>query len=173
MALGAATLPDALAAGPAAARSGSPLVLIDGRNPGGAPVTTDWLGRHAEGLKVVGGTAVIADAVVDGLPDPVRLAGPERYTTAAAVLNHARAIDLSFDTLVLATGANFPDSLTGGPVAAALDGVVVLVNGLDPAAPGAALGHALSQRASIQRVIGLGGTAVVSDAFLAAVGTAS
>ena len=73
----------------------------------------------------------------------------------------------------LATGANFPDSLTGGPVAAALDGVVVLVNGLDPAAPGAALGHALSQRASIQRVIGLGGTAVVSDAFLAAVGTAS
>jgi putative cell wall-binding protein len=59
--------PDALAAGPAAARSGSPLVLIDGRNPGGAPVTTDWLGRHAEGLKVVGGTAVITDDVVDSL----------------------------------------------------------------------------------------------------------
>lgn len=59
--------PDALAAGPAAARSGSPLLLIDGRNPAGAPASTDWLGRHAEGLKVVGGTAVITEDVVDAL----------------------------------------------------------------------------------------------------------
>ncbi|WP_341250871.1 penicillin acylase family protein [Euzebya pacifica] len=163
---------DAVSVTGVAARTHRPILFVTRDEIPQATVDTiDALG--IERVAVVGGTAVITDAVVDGLPDPVRLAGPERYTTAAAVLNHARAIDLSFDTLVLATGANFPDSLTGGPVAAALDGVVVLVNGLDPAAPGAALGHALSQRASIQRVIGLGGTAVVSDAFLAAVGTAS
>ncbi|WP_108667521.1 penicillin acylase family protein [Euzebya rosea] len=163
---------DAVSITGVAARTHRPILFVTRDEiPRATADTIEALG--IERVAVVGGTAVIADAVMERLPSPTRLAGPERYTTAEAVLNHARAIGLSFDTLVLATGANFPDSLTGGPVAAALDGVVVLVNGLDPAAPGAALGHALSQRASVKRVIGLGGTAVISDAFLAAVPTAS
>ncbi len=56
--------PDALAAGPAAARSGSPLLLIDGENPAGSPESVTWLEEHADSLVVVGGPAVITDEAV-------------------------------------------------------------------------------------------------------------
>lgn len=58
--------PDALAAGPAAARSGSPLLLLDGRRPGGAPDAEAWLVEAAERIHeatVVGGTAAITEDV--------------------------------------------------------------------------------------------------------------
>ncbi len=59
--------PDALAAGPAAAVSGSPLVLIDGLDIDGAPSSAGWLQDQAEELVVVGGEAVISDDVAAGL----------------------------------------------------------------------------------------------------------
>ncbi len=59
--------PDALAAGPAAALSGSPLVLVDGLEPGGSPESRAWLAEHAASLVVVGGEAVITDEVAAGL----------------------------------------------------------------------------------------------------------
>ncbi|WP_370326954.1 cell wall-binding repeat-containing protein [Euzebya sp.] len=59
--------PDALAAGPAAAASGSPLVLVDGRTPGGAPASEQWLRGNAGQLLVVGGEHAVADAVASSL----------------------------------------------------------------------------------------------------------
>ncbi len=59
--------PDALAAGPAAARSGSPLVLVDGLAVAGAPDSADWLAANAGSLVVVGGQAAITDDVAEGL----------------------------------------------------------------------------------------------------------
>lgn len=59
--------PDALAAGPAAALSRSPLVLIDGLDAAGAPSSAGWLADQAEELVVVGGTAVISDEVAENL----------------------------------------------------------------------------------------------------------
>lgn len=59
--------PDALAAGPAAALAGSPLLLVDGKNAAGAPASAEWLQDNAEGLLVVGGAAVITDAVAEAL----------------------------------------------------------------------------------------------------------
>lgn len=58
--------PDALAAGPAAAREGAPLLLIDGRQAGGAPEPEEWVGDRTEDLDdavAVGGTAAITEAV--------------------------------------------------------------------------------------------------------------
>jgi putative cell wall-binding protein len=58
--------PDALAAGPAAASLGAPLLLIDGREPGGAPEPDGWLGANRHDLDqaaVVGGSSAITDAV--------------------------------------------------------------------------------------------------------------
>jgi putative cell wall-binding protein len=58
--------PDALAAGPAAARLGAPLVLVDGRRAGGAPEPEAWLAdetrRIEEGI-VVGGVAAVSEDV--------------------------------------------------------------------------------------------------------------
>lgn len=59
--------PDALAAGPAAALAGSPLVLVDGLDVAGAPDSAEWLQDNAEGLLVVGGESVVTDAVAGAL----------------------------------------------------------------------------------------------------------
>jgi putative cell wall-binding protein len=59
--------PDALAAGPAAAASGSPLVLVDGLDAAGSPASNQWLGSNADALVVVGGDAVVSDQVIAAL----------------------------------------------------------------------------------------------------------
>jgi putative cell wall-binding protein len=61
--------PDALAAGPAAALAGSPLVLIDGTDVGGSPASAAWIDQHAESLNVVGGEAAISSHVANNLAD--------------------------------------------------------------------------------------------------------
>jgi putative cell wall-binding protein len=58
--------PDALAAGPAAARRGGPLLLVDGERVGGSAPADAWLDAHVgrlERVAVVGGTAAVADDV--------------------------------------------------------------------------------------------------------------
>ncbi len=54
--------PDALAAGPAAARAGAVLLLVDGPVPGGGPTAAGWLAANApvEELTIVGGAAAVA-----------------------------------------------------------------------------------------------------------------
>ncbi len=110
-------------------------------------------------IVVVGGTAVIPDAMVDHLgsctPDSVRrIAGPNRYETAAALADEWE----SADTVFLATGLNYPDALGGGPVAALLNAPMLLTERDDiPWATDAAL-----SRVSPNRIILLGGTAVIS-----------
>jgi putative cell wall-binding protein len=60
--------PDALAAGPAAARNDAPLLLVDGLTPGASPDTDAWLAGAAstlDGAVLVGGSAAISDPVRD------------------------------------------------------------------------------------------------------------
>lgn len=120
-----------------AARTATPLLLTESAAlPPGTAAALDSLGASA--TVVLGGTAVVSDDVLAELPGPMRIAGPDRYATAAAILRHARSLGLDFDALALATGENFPDGLTTGALAGALDGVVVLVRGLcrqSPALP--------------------------------------
>ena len=70
---------------------------------------------------VVGGTGVVSSSVQSAIAQAVpkatirRVAGANRYETAAAL---ARA-DATIPTIAyVATGANFPDALAAGPVAA-------------------------------------------------------
>jgi putative cell wall-binding protein len=86
-----------------------------------------------------------------------RVSGPDRYTTAAAISAASFAPGVS--TAVLATGAVFPDALTGGPYAARFGGPVLLVRSDSiPAATAAEL-----QRLRPQRIVVLGGTGSVSN----------
>ena len=58
--------PDALAAGPAAAREGAPLLLIDGRAVAGAPEPEAWVSRRSAQIDdavAVGGQAAISEDV--------------------------------------------------------------------------------------------------------------
>lgn len=122
--------PDALAAAPAAARDGAPILLVE---PGFVPdPTAEELARLApRQVVVLGGESVVEPAVAEQLSDAadaevVRWAGPSRYDTAAEVVRrtHDRA-----DVVVVATGAAFPDGLAAGPAAVAEDAPLVLSDG--------------------------------------------
>lgn len=69
------SFPDALAAGPAAARAGSALLLVDGQVRGGAPEAEAWIAEHAarlDGAVVVGGRAAITEDVAARIAELLR-----------------------------------------------------------------------------------------------------
>ena len=65
--------PDGLTAGPAAAASGDPLLLVDGDNLRGLDAARTWFANHAgllERVTAAGGPAAISNAVLGALTDP-------------------------------------------------------------------------------------------------------
>ena len=155
--------PDALAAGPAAARSGGPVLLTQGSSVPAATATE--LARLKPGrIVVLGGSAVVSDAVVAQLRAyatsgvATRIAGADRYATAART--SAATFTAGVPVAYVATGASFPDALAGGVAAGRQGGPVLLVSGTSiPFATATELA-----RLKPGRVVVLGGTAVISDA---------
>jgi len=122
---------DALAAGPAAAAQGGPVLLV---RPDAIPeATATELRRLAPGrIVVLGGTKAVSDLVATQLRlfttgEVRRLRGPDRYGTAAAVT--AYAFTRRVDTIYVATGAGFADALAGAPAAAQDGSPLLLVEG--------------------------------------------
>ena len=121
--------PDALAAGPAAAAGKGPLLLT---NRAGLPqATADELARlNPARIVVVGGEGSVSGAVFNQLvaahPSATidRIAGSSRYATSAAISADVFAEGLA--KVYIATGDNFPDSLSGA-APAARDGSPVLL----------------------------------------------
>ncbi|MFF1572631.1 cell wall-binding repeat-containing protein [Leifsonia sp. NPDC058292] len=126
-----ADYPDALAAGPAAAKRGGPLLLTA---PGALPaIVAAEITRLAPGTIVVaGGAAPVSDAVLKQLHQAApsatltRAAGIDRYATSRAVVSDAFT---TADTVYLASGTNFPDALSGGGAAGSKGAPTLLVNG--------------------------------------------
>lgn len=81
-------------------------------------------------VAVVGGTAVIDDAVIEELRDlgieVTRLAGPNRFATSVAVASDALDRRSGLVPLIVASGEDFPDALSAGALAARRGGVLVL-----------------------------------------------
>lgn len=110
---------DALAAGPAAHADGLPVLLTDPStlSPEAAGAIEELGIEH---LVVVGGTAAVsknvADAAAAAGPSVERVAGANRYATAAAFADFSLD-ELGFgDSAVdLATGEKFADALAAGP----------------------------------------------------------
>lgn len=133
---------DALAGVPAAIRAGGPLLLTRGdRIPGATAAELSRL-RPAR-IMVLGGTGVVSAAVLSGLqayaPSVTRLAGADRYATAAAI---SRAAFPTSSGAYLASGVTFPDALAGGPAAGATRAPMLLATASSlPAATAAELGR--------------------------------
>ncbi|MGN6331989.1 MAG: S8 family serine peptidase [Motilibacteraceae bacterium] len=108
--------PDALSAGVAAAHLGGAVMLTAGAVPVSA--TTDYLAAHPGDHYAVGGSAAVADPAAE----PVM--GADRYGTAAAVATRFFPAPAA---VTVASGAGFADALSGGPLAAALGGPLLLV----------------------------------------------
>ncbi len=117
--------PDALAGAPAAAASGSPILLV-GQDTIPAPTAQELARLGPSSTVVLGGSAVVSDAVAAQLPGTVtRLAGPDRYSTAVAISK--ATFSPGVPVIYLATGENFPDALAGGAIAGLEGGPILLV----------------------------------------------
>jgi len=155
-----ATYPDALTGGAAAARRGAPVLLVKGSAI--PPVTLAEIQRlRPQRIVVLGGTSVVSGAVLNQLATLApggasRLAGADRYATAAAISR--ASFPVSVPVAYVATGADYPDALGGVPAAGVEGGPVLLVQ---PNALPAATKTEL-QRLRPQRIVVLGGTSAVS-----------
>ncbi len=155
--------PDALAAGPAAAKLGGPVLLVERtRIPA---VTAAELRRLRPGrIIVAGGSSVVASTVVSGLnayaPWVTRQSGANRYATAAAV--SAATFPSRVPVVYIATGGNYPDALAAGPATGLRGGPVLLVAANEiPAQTAAEL-----RRLKPSRIVVAGGSSVVSNVVL-------
>ncbi|HET6379788.1 MAG TPA: M14 family zinc carboxypeptidase [candidate division Zixibacteria bacterium] len=162
--------PDALAAAPIATRRGG--VLLFTKRTELPAVTADELTRlNPPEVVLVGGTVAI-DAAIEAqvkaaLPSVAvrRVAGADRYETAA------KLADQGFDpgqasVALLASGQNFPDALAAAAIAAEIGAPVLLVKRDALPAATAAMLRTLKPGTGVVA----GGTQVVSDAVLGAIG---
>jgi putative cell wall-binding protein len=157
--------PDALAAGPAAYVLGGQVLLV-GRDGIPAAVAGELARLRPSQIRVLGGSAVVSDAVLNALKayshNPViRLAGMTRYDTAAKVAD--TAFEDYTGRVFIASGAGFPDALAGGAAAGAEAAPIVLstATGL-PAQSVVALGSM-----NPTGFVLLGGTGVLGPAVVA------
>jgi len=162
-----ANFPDALAAGPVAAAQDGPLLLVpqDGVLP---PIVGAELARlNPSKVNIAGGTAAVSLSVETqlkgfGAGTVLRLAGPDRYGTAAQLAALTGGLG---KTVFIATGASFPDALGGSAAAGALGGALMLTGGSAlPVATASALTNGKPAK-----VVILGGQAVISPAVFSQV----
>lgn len=152
-----ADFPDALAGAARAGTVGSPVLLVQ---PGAVPsVTRAEIERLApERIVVLGGPVAVSEAVADELGAygvVERIAGPDRYGTAAQV-----AADLPASPEVLvATGQDWPDALAGAARAGAAGSPVLLVS--TTGVPSATSGSL--DRLDPDRIVVLGGPVAVDE----------
>lgn len=159
--------PDALAAGPLAGLRGGPVLLT---RPDQLPAATaNELSRlRPQQIVVLGSDSAVSPAVVQALQtysvQPVqRLAGVDRYATAAAVSESQFGAGVA--AAFVATGGNYPDALAGGPAAIKLGGPMLLTR---PDALPSSTANELS-RLRPQRIYLLGGEAAISAAVASAI----
>ena len=152
--------PDALAAGPAGARGGGPVLLTRGTDvPESTAAALEQL--DPANIVVLGGAGVISDGVVAQLQQytagsVVRVAGQDRFETAAAV---AANFPVGVPLVYVANGLDFPDALAGGATAGSFDSPLLLVhpNGI-PASTAAQL-----ERLDPGLIVIAGGASAVSE----------
>lgn len=157
--------PDALAAGPAAAEVGGPVILIPGKSATVGDPTLALLDTlDTTTVYIAGGTGVVSQAIENQLEaSPLittdRLSGADRIATAIAIND---AIFGASAEVYLATGFGFADALGGGAAAASV-GAPLYLSG--PAClPSAVLASINDRTASTVYV--LGGPSVLSNNVL-------
>lgn len=112
------TFADALPGSYLAAKKKAPILLI---GAGNASAISDYVNENLKAggtVYVLGGTGVIHDEWISGMPNVIRLGGADRYETNLKILKAAGVSDASI--VLVCTGANFADSLsasaTGQPI---------------------------------------------------------
>jgi putative cell wall-binding protein len=148
-----ASFPDALGGSAAAGRLNGALLLTDISALPTETISALTSGQPAK-VVILGGEAVISDAVIQQVQTVLRSAsverwsGADRYATAAAISSNTYPQGAA--TAYLASGVNYPDALAGAPVAA-LAGALLLLTQKD-CVPAATLGEPHTLSCSAARV---------------------
>ncbi|USQ81441.1 cell wall-binding repeat-containing protein [Ornithinimicrobium faecis] len=107
------SLVDALSVSGPAAANGTPVLLVQQDHV--PQVTAGALEDYASTL-AIGGPVAISEEVVGELPEAERVAGDDRYDTAAAIADHYVAAGMSATSVAVSSGLdlNIVDALPGG-----------------------------------------------------------
>ncbi|MDO9398846.1 MAG: cell wall-binding repeat-containing protein [Herbiconiux sp.] len=155
--------PDALSASAAAGHLGSPVLLVG--TGGVSPAVRDELTRLAPAdIVLVGGRNTVSDAVFDDLKriaPVIRIGSADRYAVSADLAE--RVFRPAAPTVYIASGAVFPDALSGSAPAGLGHGPVLLVNRDSVPATVQERIRALAPA----RIVVLGGPNTISDAVVA------
>ena len=162
--------PDALAAGPLAAKAHLPLLLTPhGRT---VPVVGQTLAELGiQRILVIGGSAAVSPEVVQTYRNQgytvERLAGATRGDTATVVADHAigRFIGFSPSLLLLARGDAFPDALAAS-VHGAMSGAPIVLSATPHTLGGATEGWLAARCPDIDVLRALGGAGAVAPSTL-------
>jgi putative cell wall-binding protein/peptidoglycan/xylan/chitin deacetylase (PgdA/CDA1 family) len=155
-----AVFPDALSGSAAAGKLGGPVLLVT-KDSIPASVTTELNRLHPGKIVVLGGTNTVADSVkakLQAIAPTTRIAGADRFAVSAGV--SAATFTPGVPYVYIASGAVFPDALSGSAAAIVKGGPVLLVNGTSiPDSVKAEL-----SRLNPAKIVVLGGSNTVSDA---------
>lgn len=125
--------PDALSGGSLFARAPGPVLLVPATGALPRQVSAEVARLAPKRVFLLGSTKVVSATVEAQLKakgfEVIRLAGTDRYATSLVIAEHAYPGPGTADDVVVATGANFPDGLAAGPLAATRGGPLLLVNG--------------------------------------------
>jgi putative cell wall-binding protein len=153
--------PDALSAGPLAAAAGPLLLVMVDAIPD--VVRAELARLNPSAIIIIGGAGVVSPSVESSLSQfaPVhRIAGADRYAVSRATARFAFSEGSTM--AVVASGGDFPDALSAGPLAASLGAPMILV---DPAAGLDAPTRQLLVDLGVRTVHIAGGTGAVPAAF--------
>jgi putative cell wall-binding protein len=119
--------PDALSAGPAAARLGAPMLLV-GRDSIPPEVRAEILSLAPHTIYVVGGPMSVSDGVLTDLSslsaEIYRVSGEDRFSTSRAV---ASELVGGASSSMVASGSTFADAVSAAAPAAAVGAAILLV----------------------------------------------
>ncbi|WP_440708137.1 cell wall-binding repeat-containing protein [Herbiconiux sp. YIM B11900] len=154
--------PDALSASAADGSQNAPVLLVQ-RNAVPGAVATELARLKPGRIVLVGGPNTVSDDVartLGGVAPTTRIAGADRFSVSAQV--SASAFATGLDTVYVASGAVFPDALSGSPAAIVSGAPVLLVS-----AAGVPTDVANElDRLKPKRIVVLGGTTTIPDAVL-------
>lgn len=158
--------PDALTGTALAAGAGAALLPVA---PGQVPAAIAAILGDADRAVLIGGPAALSDDVETfvrtAVRDVQRIEGPDRYATAVAVADamaHRGLVELD-GWVWAATGLDWPDAVTAGPVAVRSGDPLVLVDGTGAPGDANAIRWLRANAGRLDAGMLVGGTAAISD----------
>lgn len=140
-------------------------VVVLGGTASVSEETFDTLAEIFDGSVTESTETELAEGTIEtsGSGNVVRIYGTSRYKTSSTFAEYAVTnLDLSYETIVVATGASYPDALAAAPFAGFYDAPILLVDDSDSATPCISVNIA-SNAESISTGFVVGGTASVSE----------